>query len=63
MFVPRVASAKVNEAKNAAARLSQLSINRSGSQKYCCPYRTYPADVTVMPIKATNVNTTGMMMS
>ena len=33
MFVPSVARTKENDAKNAAARLSQLSMRRSGSQK------------------------------
>ena len=49
MFVPMVARMKLNEAKKAAARLSHLSMRRSGSQRIS-PYSTSPADVTAIPV-------------
>ena len=61
MFVPKVASEKANDAKNAAARLSQLSMRRSGSQNMPL-YRTAPALVTAMPINPQNVNATGIII-
>ncbi len=40
MFVPMVARMKLNDAKKAAARLSHLSMRRSGSQRIS-PYKLF----------------------
>ena len=61
-FVPIVARQNANDAKNAAARLSHLSISLSGSQR-TSPYKVEPALVTAMPTNPQRVNASGMMMS
>ena len=62
MFVPSVARKNEKAAKNVAARLSQLLMRRSGSQKMPL-YRTAPALVTAIPMNPTKVKAIGMMMS
>lgn len=62
IFVPIVANKNANDAKKAAARLSQLSIKRKGSQK-TPPYRTAPALVTAIPMNPQKVKAVGMIRS
>lgn len=59
-MVPRVANANVNATKKVAGRLSQRLMSWSGFQS-TSPYRTDPADVTMIPMKQTKVKATGIM--
>ena len=60
IFVPSTANIKANDAKKAAARLSQRSINFNGSQR-TSPYKVMPAEVTIIPMKLQSVTATGMI--
>lgn len=60
MFVPRVAIAKENEAKNATGRFVQRSIRCVGSHNVS-PYKDWPEEVTARPINDARVKTVGMM--
>lgn len=60
MFVPIVVRANANEAKNAAARLSHLSMSSKGFQR-TSPYNWTPALVTAMPAKLQRINATGII--
>ena len=61
-FVPSVANAKLNAAKNAAGRLSQWSMRVRGFQR-TLPYRVAPTDVTAIPMKPPKVKATGITKS